>query len=221
METPDREALALWVDRPECFKVYYDAYFLRFSEAFEADFPRTKEAVDRARGPGAFRGLVMEFLQAHPLRTPNLNGAGAGFADHLRTDALGLAHPFLTDLARLEWAVVECFLAVDGEFVPPSSPSEFSRLAVLPCVRLVETSYPVLPLWKDGLGAEAGKVCVFRARDGSIEAVATNSVEWALLKGAGRSLGEVCAAFNEAQSAEVQQGISRLFGLGCLGLEQA
>ncbi|HKC25584.1 MAG TPA: hypothetical protein VKF32_12620, partial [Thermoanaerobaculia bacterium] len=54
---------------------------------------------------------------AHPPRSHDLRQAGSGLARWLGSDPLALELPFLPDLAALERALVEAFVARDPESV--------------------------------------------------------------------------------------------------------
>ncbi|MFF4160225.1 DNA-binding domain-containing protein [Streptomyces sp. NPDC001678] len=91
----------------ERFRVYYRGYRLRLLGCLRGQYP----AMVHLLGRELFDGFAMEYLDAHPSRSPTLDGLGAGFPDHLartRPDAASEGTPpeawidLLIDLARFE-----------------------------------------------------------------------------------------------------------------------
>ena len=126
--------------------VYNNAYLSRLIEVLETDYGALKYAL----GDEAWHALARDYVYAFPSRHPNLNGFGRRLPGYV-AERGGLAHqPFLTELARWLWAMVEAFDA------PEFTPLDMSRLqslgqdewarAVLqpnPSLRLLATDYPV------------------------------------------------------------------------------
>lgn len=91
----------------ERFRVYYRGYRLRLLGCMRGRYP----AMVHLLGRELFDGFAMEYLDAHPSRSPTLDGLGAGFPDHLartRPDTSADGTPpeawidLLIDLARFE-----------------------------------------------------------------------------------------------------------------------
>jgi hypothetical protein len=114
--------------------VYHYAYRARLVECLVDDFP----AVAFAMGSDAFEVLASRYIDAHPSTGPNLNGFGRSFAAFAR--ASGVPHAeLLSDLAALEWAMVEAIHAADA----PTLPAE--ALATVPAdgwARVVFATHP-------------------------------------------------------------------------------
>lgn len=141
---------AVWVaggtlPSSERIAVYQRAYFSRLVECLRDDYP----ALAHALGADDFEALCLEFIETHPPASASLNYYGAPFADFCATWPAPRA-AFASELARLEWAVVECIHADAERSLDPGelgalSEREWSlvRLCPSPAARLLATSYPV------------------------------------------------------------------------------
>lgn len=92
--------------------VYHFAYRSRLIEALADDFPALRHAL----GSDRFEALADQVVRRFPSRGPNLNAFGYAMVRYLEGKWGRIAgRPFLRDLARLEWALVEVVHAA----VPP------------------------------------------------------------------------------------------------------
>ena len=102
--------------------VYHGMYVLRMAEALESDFP----ALAHLLGHERWQAMVRGYVSAHPSRSYTLNVLGRRLADWV-LEAPDLAQrPFCHDLARLEWAVSECF---DAEETPRLGEAELAAVS--------------------------------------------------------------------------------------------
>ena len=92
------------------WSIYRDGYTARIAEALENDF----RAVLRVLGPDAFRSLAQRYVRACPPSSFDIGRAGEQLPRFLESDRLLDRLPFLADLARLEWAQLEAFVAPDS-----------------------------------------------------------------------------------------------------------
>lgn len=84
--------------------VYHFAYRARLIDALADDYPTLRYAL----GSPAFEALASRAIDRFPSKTPNLNAYGRVILEYLDGPHGRLPHrPFLRDLARLEWALVE------------------------------------------------------------------------------------------------------------------
>ncbi|MDT0449691.1 HvfC/BufC N-terminal domain-containing protein [Streptomyces hesseae] len=120
----------------ERFRVYYRGYRLRLLGCMRGQYP----AMVHLLGRELFDGFAMEYLDAHPSRSPTLDDLGAGFPGHLartRPDATaGDAPPeswvdLLIDLARFERDFAATFDTPDADTDTGS------------CTRFFEARFPV------------------------------------------------------------------------------
>jgi hypothetical protein len=148
---PAREDDARWIrsDRvsaSERIDVYRNGYFARLCECLADDYP----ALAHALGPQGFRALCLDFIDAHPPTSPSLNFYGAPFAAFCATRRAPFA-ACASELARLEWAVVEAIHADAGAVLDPATLLALAepdwaraRLVPSPALRVLHAAYPVL-----------------------------------------------------------------------------
>jgi hypothetical protein len=184
--------------------IYADMYRARLLDVLREDFPR----VCAILGDDAFTAVAGRYLAHHPSTHPSVRHLGRGFAGHLATERLPA--PFLSDLARLEWARVEVFDAPDpaplqltdlAAIAPADWPA--LRLRPIEACRIVSSTWPVHELWSaddDTLGVGTPQAVPTTLRvwreDWSVSHAAMGPAEveafGALRRGA--PFAEVCAA---------------------------
>ena len=86
-------------------QIYRNNYQTSLRGALKAVYP----VVARLVGEGFFAWLGYEFLTRCPSRSGNLHEFGAELADFIESFEAAKPHPFLPDVARLEWAWHEAF----------------------------------------------------------------------------------------------------------------
>jgi hypothetical protein len=128
--------------------VYAGMYEARTHDALIEDFSNTAKLI----GEG-FPALVKQYVAELPSTHHSLARLGHGFAQWLRQHPQ--SRPDLADLAELEWARSEAFVAID---VAPESPESVQQLGphrftqawmqFVPSLRLLTLLHDVLPLWK-------------------------------------------------------------------------
>jgi hypothetical protein len=119
---------------------------LTLTQALMANFPATCRMVDER----FFRYAAAEFIRAHPPTQPRLAEYGAELPRFLSTFGPASGLPWLADLARLEWAMLECQEAADAPALRPADLEQWPpeqgarlRLALHPACRLVVSAWPV------------------------------------------------------------------------------
>lgn len=140
-----------WGTLEDRWHVYAHGYVARIDEALGNDY----RAVRRIVGRDAFSALVERYLSACPPRSYDLAHAGDRLAPFLEGDVLAESLPFLPDLARLEWSMVEAFVARDRrplsrqDLERMGSPAAAEiRLALHPSVSLIRSAWPLCDLWE-------------------------------------------------------------------------
>jgi hypothetical protein len=158
---PDRESalpggVEAWVRGDERLasverlEVYARMYFFRLLDCLAGDFPSVHVVVGHER----FHTLVRDYLECHPSTSRSVRSLGRFFAPFLDAHALGAEHPFVADLARFEWALLEAFDAPDAAPLAPERLKSVPmaqwpglRLSLAPSLRIVEASAPVQEVW--------------------------------------------------------------------------
>jgi hypothetical protein len=198
------------LSREDRVGLYAEMYWLRMRDSLRADYP----FVLRVLGDEDFDVLVARHLRREPSTHYSLGRLGAGFTETVGAASLEL--PWLADLAELEWARAEAFVAPDAPVLELPALSALtdetfshSRLVVSPSVRLLRPRWDVLPVWRAlERGAAWRELTVTRAesplvvwRQGfAVFHVAVPDAEHHALSSAQQGLGlsTVCEAFAEA-----------------------
>ncbi len=163
--------------------VYAEMYWLRMLDTLRADFSRVVKAV----GDEAFEVLVAKYIKEHPSKHFSLGRLGHAFSEFLRSE-----EPSVADIAALEWAESQAFVAADGPVAEASALAVINeetfalvRLTPTPSLQLVGRTI----VWRRGFE-------VFHVEVSEAEARALES----LLSGAG-DLPAVCEPFAEPAEA--------------------
>ncbi len=93
----------------ERLDIYANMYFHRLLAVLKEDYPATFKVL----GETGFHNLVTGYLIAHPPTEPSVFHAGRHLGRHVRANPIE-QFPFLADLASLERALVESFVAADA-----------------------------------------------------------------------------------------------------------
>lgn len=132
-------------------QVYAGGYPARVHEALGETYP----ALAHVLGAAPFDRLVHRYADAVPLRSYNLNDAGAQLPEFLRRDPLSDSLPFLPDLAALEWQVTRAFHAYEEPPLDPAPLAAWSLddwagavLRLQPSVALVRSDWPIREIWE-------------------------------------------------------------------------
>ena len=128
-------------------RIYKNNTLSSLTSTLIAVFPVTTRLVDER----FLRYAAGEFIRFHPPSEPRLVRYGAEFPNFLRTFE-GLAEmPFVSETARLEWAIAEALDAASLPTVPVSAlegAGEATPMLVLqPSLRFVISHWPVLSIW--------------------------------------------------------------------------
>jgi hypothetical protein len=196
-----------------------------FLTALAATFP----VIERLAGRDWFRQTGREYMRRYPSRCGNLHFVGERFAAYLDEAMLGTQHAYFADVARLEWAYQEVLVAADHpsfDIVALSSvsPDAYGSLVfrVHPALRLVESRYPVLAIWKANqpdtaevapsisLDAGAARVLIIRRED-HVELRELGAAEFALLAAFQRG-ANLAEAFDVAAHADETADLAALLG---------
>ncbi|HTQ04180.1 MAG TPA: DNA-binding domain-containing protein [Polyangiaceae bacterium] len=211
----------------ERLSIYRDGYVARLVECLADDYP----ALACALGELEFGRLARDYIAAHPSRSPSLDAHGAALPAYLDTRSEAWAR-CASDLARLEWALVE---VVHAETKPPLTadavagldPGDFARarLTASPALRVLGFAHPVNRFYQafcedsagELPGPESSAVAVHRAGLSvyRLELEPTMRLLLSLLTG-GETLGDALATLERelspAELTHVQTHLAEWFG---------
>jgi hypothetical protein len=136
----------------ERLMIYRRMYPLRMEDALAIDFPVCRKLL----GPRVFRGLVEDYVEAHPSTSWTLDHLGRHMVDFVRVHPLSKEYPGLYDLTCLEQSLCEVFNELDSPTVltpqtmaavdPESWPEV--RLEFIPALRLLALGSNANDLYK-------------------------------------------------------------------------
>lgn len=144
------EIRANGLDAARRLAIYRGNLHANWRSALADTFP----VVERLVGEAFFTEASRSYAAAHPSRSGDLQVYGAEFPAFLEQYPHARDHPYLGDVARLEWAWHESFHAagsapMDLEAlagVPAAEHGEL-RLHLHPSARLVDSAYPIVAIW--------------------------------------------------------------------------
>jgi len=126
--------------------LYHYAYHARLVECLADDYATVQHAI----GDSSFEMLARKYIEAHPSQNPNLNYFGRHFAEFVKRQSWLDNHAFLSDLSRLEWAMVEVLHAAPAPTLALAglqqlAPEEWAtiKMSPAPTLRFLEFDYPV------------------------------------------------------------------------------
>jgi hypothetical protein len=187
--------------------IYRRAVLANLQGALRAAYP----VVARIVGDAFFDEAARCHAEASPSASGDLNCFGGAFPAFLAAYPHAGPMPWLSDVARLEWAWHESLLAADAEGLDPAAlarvPVERQpgiRFTLHPAVRLVRSAWPVLSLWeanqpgRDGTPEReegADEVLVWR-EEGRVRLALLSPPESAFVEAIlrGRTVEEACGA---------------------------
>jgi hypothetical protein len=194
-------------------RVYRNHVFSSLTDALAATFPVVCRLVDRR-----FFGFTADrFIRSHPPAGPCLFEYGAAFPDFLASFPPCAGHPYLADVARLEWAMNA---ALHAEDLPAMAPAALAAVPMEDLGRLgfgldpsatwLRSRWPVDRIWRAnqaGADPEAlvdlaagGASLEVRRRDGVVTRRRLEPGEFALRAELGR--GSTLELATEAALAE-------------------
>lgn len=200
------EGLAICPNHPvsSALAIYRNNYRGNLQGALAGAYPVLGQIV----GEKFFSMMARDYIESHPSRSGNLHRYGAQFGDFICNYASSWELPYLSDMARLEWA---CHLAYFVEDAPQFdiaglaqvAPDHYEhlRLSVNPACSIQKSAYPVAAIWNAhqpgmpddfsiDLGSGPDTVLVGR-RDGvvSVRKLEAAAADWIMHIQSGMALG--------------------------------
>lgn len=191
--------------------------------------------VARIVGVAAFQALSQSYIAAHPPRHPLLALYGKDFPSYVAGQPIASGLPYLPDVARLEWARQDSFLAEDAPLLDAagldtSDAQALSalRLRVHPAARLISSPFPIYRIWSvnqpevedadiPAIDFNAAEHVVLTRPAGAVVARATSLADATLIEAVsgGATLGDaVEAAFAVAADFDVMHTLAAHFAHG-------
>jgi len=131
--------------------VYRNNIFGNYRKALAATYP----VIRRLVGPAFFDAAIDGLVRGYPSRRGDVNRYGADLPRFLADYPAAKTLAYLPDVARLEWAVDQAGIAADAPALETAAlatvPVEMwgeLRFLLHPSVRLIESSYPILHIWR-------------------------------------------------------------------------
>lgn len=145
--------------RADRLQIYRNNTFLILTDILRDSFP----AVTALGGEKFFRYLAHEFIKIYPPTAGNMDSYGANFPDFIARFPPLKDHPYMSDVARLEWARHESYLAADS-----------GAGNLHPSIRMIQSPWPIDLIWKAAiqnappprLDARSAFVVLFRKNRG-------------------------------------------------------
>lgn len=135
---------------------------------FHATLAATYPVVQRLGGEQWFSASARRYQRACPSTCGDLQYVGRHYADFLRAELGVTEHAYFAEVAALEWLYQEALIAAAGADFDPTTlaqvdPDAYERLVftLQPSLRLIESPYPLLAIWKAnqaGADAAAGPI---------------------------------------------------------------
>ncbi|PQO93588.1 DUF2063 domain-containing protein [Massilia phosphatilytica] len=140
---------------PRRVAIYRGNLHAHWTRALASAYPVLRQLV----GDEFFDALARVHGRAHPAVDPDLNRFGAALPDFLAGFAPAADHPYLPDVARLEWCVHEAWyasgVATSDVDAPPATlaglePDDFeaARAVLHPALRLHASPWATVALWR-------------------------------------------------------------------------
>lgn len=160
-EKPSASLLASIVESPlgasDRLQIHRNNYRLTLSSALVDVYPVVESFVGRDWLEAALKKFVVE----HPPQSACLAEYGGGFAGFLDGFEPAASLVYLSDIARLEWAIQTCQNARDEKFLSGRDWADFigpdigaQTLRLVGAHRFISSRYPLLDLWNIGSGDE-------------------------------------------------------------------
>jgi hypothetical protein len=138
-------------------EVYRNTFAGVLVNALRLSYP----AVQKLVGEAFFEGAARAFIAGHPPASACLDDYGAAFPEFLAAFSPASSLAYLSDVARLEWAVCRALHARDAEALDPRCLAPLDgkergrlRFVAHPAVSLLEVRYPAHLIWRAVLGGD-------------------------------------------------------------------
>jgi hypothetical protein len=194
--------------------VYRHHVLTSLTATLESTYPVVARLVDRR----FFRYAADQYIRRHPPTGPCLFEYGAALGEFLASFAPSRHLAYLSDVARLEWAMNAALYAPDTASLEPETLRPDSAVALHPSVTLLQSPWPIDAIWRanqpdadaDPVDLDAGAVRlqVWRADDEVV--FRPLSIADFALRSAIAQAGRLDAAAEAALSADASADLATL-----------
>lgn len=142
--------------------IYQNNYRYGLINALSETYPVCKRLV----GKLFFEAMANQYVQSHASRFFSLNDYGSDFCDFIQHFSPTFSVPYLSDMAKMEWAIHKVFIGPDIIHKHPSKlltiikdPNQYNKitLSLAPNVYLLESKYPIHRIWETNQEDYQGK----------------------------------------------------------------
>jgi len=153
----DDDAVSAWVvdhglPAAQRMKIYKHIVENTLSEALTTSYPAILALV----GADFFAMAADRYFRRYPPESGNLQDYGASFPDFLSAMQEAASLPYLADVARLEWARQQTYLAADAACLNQAGAAQRlqaagdrpMRLRLHPGVRLIDSTHRIFDIWQ-------------------------------------------------------------------------
>jgi hypothetical protein len=151
------------------FAVYRNNVLSGLVEALAKRFPVCAQLV----GEEFFRAMARVYVRSAPPAAPMLSEYGGSFADFIARFEPAQCLPWLSDVARLEFALGCAYRAADAEAITLEALADLApetlgerRLQLHPALRLIPSRFPIVSIWRAHVaGAPLSDIDLSRGED--------------------------------------------------------
>lgn len=137
----------LRVESGPAFEIYRNNYRQGLARALSQSFP----VVEALVGEPFFAAMALTYVEQTPPTSRLLRSYGDDFAAFIEAFEPAAVVPYLADVARLEFALVEAYYASDEADLPVTNQGALgveSQLAWRSSTRLIRSNYPIVSIWQ-------------------------------------------------------------------------
>ena len=214
------------------FNVYRNNVAMSLRNAVTATYP----VVEALVGEDFFAAMAQVFVANHLPSSPVLLRYGIDFPDFVEIFEPTRHLPYLSDVARVEWAFNESYNAADAEPITIQALNaldtkvfEKVRVVLHPSLRLIRSDWPVLTIWhahqQDDPAAHATDLAQTRGECGflvrprlEVQPMLLPVAGFELLSALcdGESLTEAAGALPKAAQADLSAMLATVFNAGAV-----
>ena len=211
------------------FNVYRNNTKVSLTDAICDSFPVVMQLV----GEEFFRAMARVYVENNLPQTPLLIYYGGDFPDFIDGFEPAKGLPFLSDVARVEWAWTMAYHAADKDPVGPDALQAFpaerlgdAKFVLHPSTHLLQSEFPVMSIWsahnQDNTSelmsqiSQEGEQAVIVRPDMSVNVTLLSASAYAFFKAVsdGKTLNEAVELIDDPD--ELGGYLQLLFNCGCV-----